>query len=249
MASKVFSDIFSGTPPFRLDRLDIPANLRLLVLAPHPDDFDSMGITMRYFWGRRHPIHLLVLSSSANGVEDSFCSPPTDEVKAALREAEQLASCRFFGLPEDRLEFLRLETGLGGYIVDNEENFYIVYSHIQRFRPDILFLTHGNDTNSDHCLAYRWWSRAAASSGRPMAALLVRDPKTIAMRDDVYMPFDEEAARWKAELLRFHRSQHQRNLNTRGHGFDERILRVNRESAARLGIPDKYAEVFELEFS
>ncbi len=249
MASKPFSDIFSGTPPLRLDHLDIPADLRLLVLAPHPDDFDSMGITMRHFSGRRHDLHLLVLSSSANGVEDSFCSPPTDEAKAALREREQLESCRFFGLPESRIEFLRLETGAGGYLIDNKINFDVTMRHLRRLNPDLIFLTHGNDTNSDHRLACRWWTRAASSSDRPLAALLVRDPKTITMRDDVYMPFDEDAARWKAELLRFHRSQHQRNLNARGHGFDERILRVNRESAARLGIPEKFAEVFELEFS
>ena len=36
----------------------------------------------------------------------------------------------------------------------------------------------------------------------------------------------------KAELLRFHRTQHERNLQTRQHGFDERILRVNRQANA-----------------
>jgi hypothetical protein len=82
-----------------------------------------------------------------------------------------------------------------------------------------------------------------------MAALLFRDPKTVAGRDDLSLPSDADRAAWKGELLRFHRSQHQRNLNTRGHGFDERILRVNRDSAARLQIAEPYAETFELEFT
>jgi len=38
------------------------------------------------------------------------------------------------------------------------------------------------------------------------------------MRCDAYLEYGEESAEWKGELLRFHRSQHQRNLNQRGHG-------------------------------
>ncbi len=241
---------FSGKRPLRLDRLELPAELRMLVLAPHPDDFDAMGVALRYFWKKGHAIHLLVLGSSANGVEDSFCDPPTNEAKAALREEEQRASCRFFGLAEDRLEFLRLPVDSpGGFLRDSPESFRLMKTHAARFLPDIFLFPHGNDTNSDHRLAYQWWKRLARETSKPTAALLVCDPKTIAMRDDVYMPFDEDVAAWKAELLRFHRSQHQRNLNIRGYGFDERILRVNRINAARLGISEPYAESFELEFS
>jgi hypothetical protein len=46
-------------------------------------------------------------------------------------------------------------------------------------------------------------------------------------------------------LLRLHRSQHQRNLNTRGQGFDERVLIVNRRTGR--GLNAEYAEAFELE--
>ena len=83
--------------------------------------------------------------------------------------------------------------------------------------------------------------------GLPVAAFLIRDPKTTDMRIDCYIEFTEQEARWKAELLRCHASQHQRNLNTRNHGFDERILQVNRESARILGICQPYAEAFEIE--
>jgi hypothetical protein len=67
------------------------------------------------------------------------------------------------------------------------------------------------------------------------------------MRCDVYTPFGEDLAAWKGELLRFHRSQHQRNLNRRGAGFDERILAVDRQNAAICSADAPYAEAFEVE--
>lgn len=241
---------FAGSRPVRLDVLELPRSWRVLVLAPHPDDFESAGVALRYFHERGHRLDLLVLSSSANGVEDSFCDPPTVEAKDAIREEEQRAGCRFFGLPDDRLAFLRLRViGPGGYLADDDANFGRLEKAFAAAGPDLVVLPHGRDTNSDHRLAYLWWRRLAAHSPRPLAALLFRDPKTVDMRDDLFLPFDGDRAAWKGKLLRFHRSQHQRNLSTRGHGFDERILRVNRESAARLGISEPYAEAFELEIT
>ena len=80
-----------------------------------------------------------------------------------------------------------------------------------------------------------------------LIALLNRDPKTIAMRKDLFTIFKQADADWKAQLLRFHQSQQQRNLRTRQKGFDERILSVNREMALVLGQMEAYAEVFEIE--
>jgi hypothetical protein len=67
------------------------------------------------------------------------------------------------------------------------------------------------------------------------------------MRPDLYAYFGEEEAAWKAQLLRFHRSQQERNLKTRGQGFDQRVLDVNRRAAADAGGLMPYAEVFELQ--
>jgi hypothetical protein len=67
------------------------------------------------------------------------------------------------------------------------------------------------------------------------------------LRPDIYTAFGEEDAQWKAQLLRFHDSQQQRNLNTRGHGFDQRILDTNRQIARELGLQAPYAEAFEVE--
>lgn len=68
------------------------------------------------------------------------------------------------------------------------------------------------------------------------------------MRHDVYTVFGEKDAEWKSQLIQFHESQQQRNLNTRNHGLDERVLRVNREIAQDNLQMHTYAEAFEIEF-
>ncbi len=68
------------------------------------------------------------------------------------------------------------------------------------------------------------------------------------MRYDMVLGYGLEEAAWKGELLRFHRSQHRRNLNQRGHGFDERILSMDRQSAEVCSLDKPYAEAFEAEF-
>ena len=73
------------------------------------------------------------------------------------------------------------------------------------------------------------------------------DAKTVSMRPDLYMYFNEEDAAWKAQLLRFHRSQQERNLKTRGQGFDQRVLTLNRQAAIKGSGRMPYAEVFQLE--
>jgi LmbE family N-acetylglucosaminyl deacetylase len=222
--------------------------LRMLVLAPHPDDFDAIGVTMRFFWENGNPLHVAVATSGWSGVEDAFCSPPTPQVKAALREGEQRASCQFFGLPETHLTFLRLQEDETEQPAETQANLERIREVMLDTRPALVFLPHGFDTNLGHQRVYAMVRRIAGTAGYPLAAFLNRDPKTIHMRCDVYLGFDEEAAAWKGELLRCHRSQHQRNLNQRGYGFDERILRVNRESAKLCAAGAPYAEVFELEF-
>jgi LmbE family N-acetylglucosaminyl deacetylase len=225
-----------------------PSAPRLLVLAPHPDDFDAIGATMRFFWENGNPLYVAVATSGASGVEDTFCSPPTVDVKAELREQEQRASCQFFGLPEANLAFLRLEEDAAGHPLQNAANADLVRQHLLSKRPEMVFLPHGHDANLGHQRVHTMFRQVAREAGYPLVAFLNRDPKTIQMRRDVYLGFGEEAAAWKGELLRFHRSQHQRNLNQRGYGMDERILRMNRQSAEECPVDVRYAEVFELEF-
>jgi LmbE family N-acetylglucosaminyl deacetylase len=231
--------------PAFLDQLAWPRGLRLLVLAPHPDDFDAVAVTLRFFRERDCGIRLVVASSSASGVEDGYCVAPTPEVKAALRETEQLHSCRMFGLPENHITFLRLAEDAQGQPVEDDANYFRVREAVDAVRPDVVFLPHGNDTNAGHRRNFAMLQRYLRECNVPLTALLNQDPKTIAMRHDLLMFFGEEDARWKAQLLRCHDSQQQRNLHTRGYGFDERILRLNREVAAAYPNQRPYAEAFE----
>jgi LmbE family N-acetylglucosaminyl deacetylase len=242
-----FKPFLSAERPLFLDALPLSSGLRVVVLAPHPDDFDLIGVTMRRLRDNGNRIDLAVLTSGASGVEDCFQPNLTNASKAAIREAEQRASCQFFGLPEDRLTFLRLQEDGDGHLEASGANLERLQTYWLAHPVDLVFLPHRNDTNAAHQRTYALFRQILAANPRPLVALLNRDPKTLAMRDDVLTVFTAAEAAWKGELLRFHQTQHQRNLRTRQHGIDARILRVNRQTAARLQISAEYAESFELE--
>lgn len=221
--------------------------MRVAVLAPHPDDFDAIAVTLRHFHDNGNLIDVAVATGGASGVEDGFRGATSDAAKMAFREEEQRASCQLFGLPENRLTFLRLAEGVDGHPLDSAKNFALVRDWLAALHSDLVFLPHGNDTNAGHHRCYDFFRRTALTEKLHLVACLNRDPKTIAMRDDLITPFAEKEAQWKSELLRCHQSQHQRNLHMRGHGFDDRILNVNRQFATTLQCGAKFAETFELE--
>ena len=233
--------------PRSLPSADFSPSLRVLALCPHPDDFDAIGITMRYFQNNGNRIYVCVIRTGS-GVEDSYCSPATLEMKSALRENEQRRSCRFFGLSDDCLTFIDLEQDKEAQPIDTPTNLNRLRDFILPFHPDLVFLPHGNDTNSGHQSVYKMFRQIAFSFDYPILAFLNKDPKTINIRTDIYTEFNEEEALWKGRLLRFHDSQHRRNLNTRHCGFDERILKTNLDTAQDLSIAHPYAEAFEMEF-
>jgi LmbE family N-acetylglucosaminyl deacetylase len=241
-------ELFSGPRPTPIPSCSIPQGMRLLVLAPHPDDFDAIGATLRFFRDNGNPIFLAVLSTGASGVEDTFCTPPTEETKAKVREQEQRRSCQFFGLQDTHLDFVQLSEDHDGHILESHENLEQIRRCVHEIRPTIVFLPHGNDTNACHRRTCGMFMRVASEADFPLAAFFNKDPKTISMRYDLYTAFGSEEAEWKAALLRFHSSQHQRNLNTRGMGFDERILEVNRQIAAACPGNQEFAEAFECAF-
>ena len=240
--------LFRSPRPLKLAELRLPTALRVAVLAPHPDDFDAIAVTLRHFRDNGHRISLAVATGGASGVEDGFHGATDDATKALLREEEQRASCRLFGLPEERLNFLRLVEGADGHPTDTPENFALVRDWLVAQQSDLVFLPHGNDTNDGHRRCYAFFRRAVEADKLSLVACLNRDPKTIAMRDDLITEFGADAATWKGGLLRCHQSQHQRNLHTRGHGFDDRILNINRQFAVALACEAEFAETFEVEF-
>ncbi len=237
------------TNPRFLPDLEFSQGLKIWVAAPHPDDFDAIAVTLKFFHDRNDEIHVSVMTGAYSGVEDSFFTPPSPEMKAKIRELEQKQSCKFFGLPEENLCFMRLSEDNDGDLINNQENYGKLEAEFLRISPNLIFMPHGNDTNPSHIRAYKMVKQIVEKSGKPVALFLNRDPKTISLRHDVVTGFSDTEAEWKAELLRCHKSQHQRNLNTRGHGFDTRILKVNQAIAE--DIPEAtqtYAEAFELEF-
>jgi LmbE family N-acetylglucosaminyl deacetylase len=239
--------IFAGSS-LSITNLIFPRGSKILVLGPHPDDFDVISVTLRYLEKKGIPIFLTVATSGASGVEDSFCSPSTLGVKAKLREEEQKASCQFFGLPENNLVFLRLEEDEAGHPLVNSTNFSIIQNNFLTINPTIVFLPYSNDTNPGHQRIYGMFHQIAQEAQKPLVAFLNRDPKTIQMLCDIYTGYEETIAAWKGKLLRYHKSQHQRNLNHRGYGFDERILNMDRENARLCSLDLSYAEIFELAF-
>jgi len=95
---------------------------------------------------------------------------------------------------------------------------------------------------------YQLVESIATEAGWPVALFLHKDPKTLHMRTDFFLAFDETEAAWKGQLLRLHASQQMRNIKTRGYGLDERILQLNRAIAQKLPTQLPYAAAFELRY-
>jgi LmbE family N-acetylglucosaminyl deacetylase len=232
----------TGVRPLSLRELAFPRPLTVLVLAPHPDVFEAMGLTLRHLHGQGHALHVAVLTSGASGVEDGFGGATDHAAKAALREIEQRESCAVFGLAPERLQFLRLWED----DARADEDLARLQAWMAARPADLLFMPHGNDSNRTHRRTYEAVSSVAARLGMDAWACLNQDAKTLDMRVDLFLDFGAADAAWKARLLRCHRSQQERNLRARGAGFDERVLEVNRRAARSLGTALPYAEAFEL---
>ncbi len=233
MTSDLDSLLLPGRGPRSLRELVFSRRLDILVLAPHPDDFDAIGLSLRHLHRAGHALHVAVLTTGAGGVDDGFEGACTEAEKAALREAEQRASGAFFGLPPERLQFLRLwghqadALGNGPAGTDRAGDSAPLRAWLAGRPADLLFMPHGNDSNRTHRRTYEAVCPLAAEHELNAWACLNQDAKTQQMRVDLYFDFDEEDAAWKGQLLRFHRSQQSRNLRTRGIGFDARVLQIN----------------------
>lgn len=238
--------------------LPVPTSARVLALAPHPDDPETSAVALRLLREAGCDLRYAVVCLSPRGVQDSYVIEETDELngrKEAVRTGEQRAAASLLGLPPENLTFLRLPEG---ELLASAENRARVESHLEAVAPDIVVLPTGKDRNRTHawvCTTFRAAApRLARKLDRPIVALYNEDPKTVSLRDDLFVPFDEERALWKRRLLRCHDSQQQRNLTTRGCGFDERIIEVSRDARRRVPAePGRalewagYAEAFEIE--
>lgn len=233
--------------PISLRDCSISSSLKMLVLAPHPDDFDAIAITLKYFQEIGNQILLLVLTGGSTGVDESFLSHPTKENKEKVREKEQRHSLEYFGLPASNVRFLYLTEDINGDLKLDEACRLAIWQKFEEFKPDAIFLPYGEDTNPSHRRTFTLARDIAKKSRKPILAFYNQDPKTIQIRQDAYIEFDENASFWKREMLRFHQSQQIRNLQTRGVGFDDRILNMNEELARQIKLNSEYAEGFQIE--
>lgn len=239
--------VLSEKRPLCLNTLQLPRDGVLAVLAPHPDDFDAIAVTLNEFARNGWQVYVAVLTTGASGVEDGYRGASTNDAKALLREVEQRASCAAFGLPPEHLRFLRLAEDERGHQLEDETNRQRVADFLAEVRPHCVFMPHGNDSNTAHQRTWSIFEHIARRDALSVWAWLNRDAKTLGMRDDLYTMLGAEEAEWKARLLRLHDSQQSRNLRTRGHGFDTRVLEVNRAAAIEAGFDGVLVEAFELQ--
>ncbi len=221
----------------------LPGSGHALALAPHPDDPDAIAVSLRLLARGGWRLTWAILTRAWSGVQDDFVGTSV-EAKANVREAEQQAAARSFGLPTERLLFLRLAEDTRGDLAENDSNRQRLFSFLNELAPDLVLLPAPEDTNRTHRLTYRWLADWASAASHPVIALGNEDPKTTTFRADFQVVFGAETAAWKAELLECHRSQSSRNRATRGITFAERILGVNRACSGLA--PGEYAERFQV---
>ena len=164
-----------------------------------------------------------------------------------IRETEQINALAFFGFPLSHVRFLRLPEDGGGDMVLDDGCRKTVGKFFQEFGPDMIALPYGEDSNPSHQRAFTLARQLAMAASKLLLAFYNQDPKTIKIRLDAYIAFDQATSLWKREMLQFHHSQQTRNLLARGHGFDDRILKVNQAIAKQLKVDQAYAEGFQVE--
>lgn len=249
---------------------------RVLVIAPHPDDFDIVACTLLALAKAGAVLSCAVLSCGS-GVEDAYCEErgvaPTPENICEIRRAEQRAGCAIWneacpnGLPDTSLAFLELDESGGdladrGQVLPTEANADRFCAYFAAQAPDLVFVPcvfeewplppsppepmPNGAGNLGHYRAAALIEEALRRSGRKCAVLLHRDPKTVSMHEMRHTGYDEALLKWKSRMLRAHDSQHARNMRTRGVGFAERLMAPEREKARELGLGVAAAEVFQV---
>ena len=79
----------------------------VLILAPHPDD-ESLGTSglIATLVAAGQPPFVMIMTDGAGSHPNSVAYPPAR--LRAVREAEAASACALLGLPQDRLDFMRL---------------------------------------------------------------------------------------------------------------------------------------------
>ena len=122
---------------------------KLLVLCPHPDDFDVAGVTLRSLSRKGAEIYVAVAPTSSGVLSSFYTEDVSVEVRMATREAEQRESLLFFGLEASQFEFFPYCCDLdgNGELAYSERNRQLVERCVTQQQPDAIFIPHPNDAN------------------------------------------------------------------------------------------------------
>ena len=221
---------------------------KVLVLCPHPDDFDIAGVTLRHFQQNGSEIFIAVAPTSSGILDSFYGQKPTQQEQIETRLEEQRKSIEFFGLDSANVDFFPTDMDLdaNGEMAYSEANKALIEKVILRTEPKALFIPHSNDPNPAHNAMYRIVVETIIEHDLKLFIYQQKDPKTQGIKVNAYFPIDEKSASWKRELLKFHQSQDHRNRETRQIGFDDRILDMNEAIAEELELDCQWAEAFEV---
>lgn len=222
---------------------------KILVLCPHPDDFDVAAVTLRSFYEKGSEMYVAV-APTWSGVLDSFYDQEASaEQRIVTREGEQRDSMLFFGLEGSQFEFFPHSCDLdeNGELRYSEGNLALVEQCVLQQRPEAIFLPHPNDANPAHSAMYQMVKEVLLQHHLPVQLFKQMDPKTTDLRIDIHTPMSDEDMAWKAQLFNFHKTQDHRNQVTRGITLAERILASNEVIAKVHQLSCQAAEAFEVE--
>lgn len=161
--------------------------MNILAIGPHPDDLEyGCGGTLARYAAGGHHVTMLVLTQGAEGGD------------GAIRQAEQEAAAKILGIQD--LTF-------GGYTdtrIPLDKDFISFLEEVmEKKKPDIIFVHHGDDTHQDH----RTVHTAALSAARYVPNLLFYEgPTTLNFQPSVFVDI-EPVLDQKIRALEAHASQ------------------------------------------
>lgn len=130
--------------------------MRVLVIAPHPDD-DALGPggSIVQHARRGDAVHIVYVTSGEHG---SPVYAPSE--LAPIREAEAARGAAILGAQQT--SFLRQPDGDVSYSIDLVNQFIQL---IRTDKPDVLYLPHSNDGHKDHQQAFAVVMEAVGRAG------------------------------------------------------------------------------------
>lgn len=118
----------------------LPAKLRVLIIAPHPDDGElGMGGTIIKLAKQGHYVHLLDMTNGE----------PTPNGSPEIREKEWTAAGKILGVERSVLGLINRQ------VAHNLDSRYMLAAAIRKHRPNVMFIPYTPDAHPDHVAVTR----------------------------------------------------------------------------------------------